>query len=91
MIAVLPDRGRGRARRLDRAVGRCSSLLGLPRLIAVLKTSSEPRPETPPHSYVGWPLWFVGAAFVHTRRAGGLLVLGLLLNAFLPIQLPWVA
>ena len=48
-----------------------------------------PRPETPPHSYVGWPLWFVGAAFVHTRRAGGLLVLGLLLNALLPIHLPW--
>jgi 1,4-dihydroxy-2-naphthoate octaprenyltransferase len=28
----------------------------------------------------------VGAAFVHTRRAGGLLTLGLLLNALLPIQ-----
>jgi hypothetical protein len=26
---------------------------------------------------------------VHTRRAGGLLVLGLLLNALLPIALPW--
>jgi len=36
------------------------------------------------------PLWFVGAAFVHTRRAGGLLVLGLLLNALLPIRLPWL-
>jgi hypothetical protein len=39
---------------------------------------------------VGWPLWFVGASFVHTRRAGGLLVLGLLLNAFLPVHLPWL-
>ena len=64
-------------------------VLGLPRLASVLRTFSTPRPETPPHSYVGWPLWFVGAAFVHTRRAGGLLVLGLLLNALLPIRLPW--
>ena len=64
-------------------------LLGLPRLVSTLRTFASPRPETPPHSYVGWPLWFVGAAFVHTRRAGGLLVLGLLLNALLPIRLPW--
>src|SRR5439155_14275134 len=56
-------------------------VLGIPRLLEVLKTFAASRPETPPHSYVGWPLWFVGAAFIHTRRAGGLLVLGLLLNA----------
>jgi 1,4-dihydroxy-2-naphthoate octaprenyltransferase len=66
-------------------------LLGLPKLAATLRTYSSPRPETPPHSYVGWPLWFVGASFVHTRRAGALLILGLLLNASLPIHLPWVA
>ena len=65
-------------------------VLGIPRLIQVLRTFSAPRPETPPHSYVGWPLWFVGAAFIHTRRAGGLLVLGLILNAILPVGLPWV-
>ena len=64
-------------------------LLGIPRLVQVLRVFAEPRPEVPPHSYVGWPLWFVGAAFVHTRRAGALLILGLLLNAILPIQLPW--
>ncbi|HUG29777.1 MAG TPA: prenyltransferase [Candidatus Limnocylindria bacterium] len=65
-------------------------VLGLPRLVQVLKVFDQPRPETPPHSYVGWPLWFVGQAFVHTRRAGALLILGLLLNAFLPVRLPWV-
>jgi hypothetical protein len=43
----------------------------------------------PPAGYVGWPLWCVGAAFFHTRRAGALLGLGLLLNALLPLQLPW--
>ena len=65
-------------------------VLGLPRLAQVLKVFGKPRPETPPGSYVGWPLWFVGQAFIHTRRAGALLILGLLLNAFLPIKLPWV-
>jgi len=63
-------------------------LLGLPRLVTVLRTFSAPRPQSPPQSYVGWPLWFVGYAFVHTRRAGGLLVLGLLLNALFPLELP---
>jgi 1,4-dihydroxy-2-naphthoate polyprenyltransferase len=65
-------------------------VLAVPRLIAVLKVFQSPRPEVAPHSYVGWPLWFVGQAFVHTRRAGALLILGLLLNAFLPVKLPWV-
>ena len=66
-------------------------LLGVPRLIQVLRVYSAPKPEVPPNAYVGWPLWFVGAAFVHTRRAGGLLILSLILNAALPIRLPWVA
>jgi 1,4-dihydroxy-2-naphthoate octaprenyltransferase len=65
-------------------------VLGLPRLWTVLRVFAEARPEAPPHSYVGWPLWFVGQAFIHTRRAGALLILGLLLNAFLPIRLPWL-
>jgi 1,4-dihydroxy-2-naphthoate octaprenyltransferase len=66
------------------------SLLGLPKLMEVLRGFSKPRPESPPHSYVGWPLWFVGFAFVHTRRAGALLILGLLLNSLLPVHLPWL-
>jgi 1,4-dihydroxy-2-naphthoate octaprenyltransferase len=65
------------------------ALFGLPMLVAVLKIFNQPRPMAPPEGYVGWPLWFVGAAFIHTRRAGALLVLGLLLNALLPLQLPW--
>jgi len=66
------------------------ALLGIPRLVESLRVFNQPRPESPPHSYVGWPLWFVGAAFVHTRRAGALLILGLVLNAILPIRLPWI-
>jgi 1,4-dihydroxy-2-naphthoate octaprenyltransferase len=65
-------------------------VLGIPRLIEVLRVFGQPKPDVPPHSYVGWPLWFVGQAFIHTRRAGALLILGLLLNAFLPVKLPWL-
>jgi len=65
-------------------------VLGIPQLLLVLRQFSMPRPETPPHSYVGWPLWFVGGAFRHTRRAGALLIVGLFLNAILPgLRLPW--
>jgi 1,4-dihydroxy-2-naphthoate octaprenyltransferase len=66
-------------------------VLGIPMLLQVLRQFSVPRPESPPQSYVGWPLWFVGGAFIHTRRAGGLLIVGLLLNAILPgLRLPWI-
>jgi 1,4-dihydroxy-2-naphthoate octaprenyltransferase len=67
-------------------------VLGIPMLLRVLGQFSRPRPDTPPRGYVGWPLWYVGGAFLLTRRAGGLLILGLLLNAILPsVRLPWVA
>jgi 1,4-dihydroxy-2-naphthoate polyprenyltransferase len=69
-------------------------VLGIPRLLSVLKVFDQPKPAGPPPGYPerGWPLWFVGYAFIHTRRAGGLLTLGLLLNASLPIKvpLPWL-
>jgi 1,4-dihydroxy-2-naphthoate octaprenyltransferase len=65
-------------------------VLGIPRLATVLKVFGQPKPAGPPPGYPerGWPLWFVGYAFIHTRRAGGLFTLGLLLNALLPIDLP---
>jgi 1,4-dihydroxy-2-naphthoate polyprenyltransferase len=67
-------------------------VLGIPRLLSVVKVFDRPKPLAPPPGYPerGWPLWFVGYAFVHTRRAGGLLTLGLLLNALVPITLPWL-
>jgi 1,4-dihydroxy-2-naphthoate polyprenyltransferase len=66
------------------------TLLGVPRLVQVLGVYAKPRPAEPPPNYPVWPLWFVSAAFVHTRRAGGLLILGLLLNALVPhVRLPW--
>ena len=65
-------------------------VLGIPRLLAVLATFRKPKPAAPPPDYPTWPLWFVGWAFVHTRRAGALLTLGLLLNVLIPIKLPWL-
>jgi 1,4-dihydroxy-2-naphthoate octaprenyltransferase len=54
------------------------TLGGLPTLISVLKRFAQPKPtEAPPDNPV-WPLWWAPLAFVHTRRAGGLLILGLL-------------
>ena len=66
--------------------------LALPRLRYVLRIFAEPKPAAPPDWYPsrGWPLWFVGFAFIYTRRAGGLFTLGLILNALVPIPLPWL-
>jgi 1,4-dihydroxy-2-naphthoate octaprenyltransferase len=66
--------------------------LAIPRLVSVLKIFAAPKPAAPPDWYpsTGWPLWFVGFAFIHTRRAGGLFTLGLVLNALLPVTLPWL-
>ena len=58
--------------------------LAVPRLWQVLKIYSRPRPSSPPPNFPIWPLWYVTWAFMLTRRAGGLLVLGLILSAIFP-------
>jgi 1,4-dihydroxy-2-naphthoate octaprenyltransferase len=60
-------------------------VFALPRLIKILKIYREPKPAEPPEDYPVWPLWFVSAAFFHNRLAGGLFVLGLVLNGFIPV------
>jgi 1,4-dihydroxy-2-naphthoate octaprenyltransferase len=65
-------------------------MLGIPRLVEVLRVYARPKPDRPPVDYPIWPLWFVGASLLHTRRAGALLVGGLFLNIVLPVKLPWV-
>ncbi len=60
--------------------------LALPRLWKVLKIYSHPRPDTAPPNFPIWPLWYVAWAFLVTRRAGTLFVLGLLLNAIYPLH-----
>lgn len=45
------------------------------------KMLSQPRPSEPPEDRKEfWPIWFVGAAFVHNRRYGMLFLLGLILD-----------
>ncbi len=56
------------------------SLAALPRLVRVLKAYSEPKPAAPPPNFRIWPLWYVALAFYHNKLAGGLLVVGLVVN-----------
>jgi 1,4-dihydroxy-2-naphthoate octaprenyltransferase len=62
-------------------------VLALPRLREVIKIYNEPRPSEPPENYPVWPLWYVSAAFYHNKLAGGMFVLGLILNLVFPIVL----
>ena len=66
------------------------ALLAIPELLRTLRFYNEPKPAAAPSWYParGWPLWFVGFAFRHTRLAGGLLTLGLLMNVLVPVTLP---
>jgi 1,4-dihydroxy-2-naphthoate polyprenyltransferase len=58
-------------------------LLAVPKLVSVWGPFTRPKPATPPDGFPIWPLWYAAFAFVHTRRAGGLLVLGLAVGAIL--------
>ena len=58
-------------------------LLALQKLATVWRPFSRPKPPEPPENFPIWPLWFAALAFVHTRRAGGLLVLGLIVGVIL--------
>jgi 1,4-dihydroxy-2-naphthoate octaprenyltransferase len=60
-------------------------LAALPLLWRTLAFYSKPKPERQPPGYPVWPLWYVGSAFIHTRRAGGLLVMGLILSRAIAI------
>ena len=55
--------------------------LALPTLVKVLRAFSQPKPDSPPDRWPIWPLWFAGIAFLHTRRAGALLIVGLVVAA----------
>jgi 1,4-dihydroxy-2-naphthoate octaprenyltransferase len=63
------------------------TFLAVPRAWEVIRVYNKPRPEEPPADYPIWPLWYVAWAFTLTRRAGGLFVLGLIVDAIYPIHL----
>jgi 1,4-dihydroxy-2-naphthoate octaprenyltransferase len=52
----------------------------VPLLVLLMRMYNEPKPAEPPEGYRGWPLWFVGVAFVHNRRFGILFIVGLILQ-----------
>jgi 1,4-dihydroxy-2-naphthoate octaprenyltransferase len=52
-------------------------VLALPRLVKVWPYFRRPPPQQPPKNFPVWPLWYAALAWVHTRQAGLLLVLGL--------------
>jgi 1,4-dihydroxy-2-naphthoate octaprenyltransferase len=58
----------------------------LPVLVQSWRPFGEPRPAEPPAGFPVWPLWFAAVAFVHTRRAGALLVAGLAVAAIFNIR-----
>jgi 1,4-dihydroxy-2-naphthoate octaprenyltransferase len=62
------------------------ALGALPALRKVWQAFNRPRPERPPKNFPVWPLWFAPIAFLHTRRAGALLVLGLAVAAVFGIN-----
>ncbi len=57
-------------------------LFALPWYVRALRVFRQPRPAAPPPEYPAsiWPLWFAALAFQHTRRFGGLFLLGLALD-----------
>ncbi|MGQ0824566.1 MAG: prenyltransferase [Actinomycetota bacterium] len=57
--------------------------LSLPILVKTWQAYSRPKPEVSPVPNPVWPLWFAAASFLVTRRAGGLLVVGMILGAIL--------
>jgi len=56
--------------------------LALTSLLKILPMFKAPKPAEKPANYPadGWPLYFVGAAFVHNRRFGMFFLLGLILD-----------
>ncbi len=59
----------------------------LPLLWKVLKVYARPRPDSAPPGYAYWPVWYAASAFSLTRLAGGLFVLGLILDTAYSIRL----
>jgi 1,4-dihydroxy-2-naphthoate octaprenyltransferase len=59
----------------------------IPRAFQVAKVFRTPKPAAPPPGYPLWPLWYVAWAFLLTRLAGVLFVLGLVATAIYPLFL----
>jgi 1,4-dihydroxy-2-naphthoate octaprenyltransferase len=63
-------------------------LLAVKRLILAVGVHTQPKPESPPEEFEFWPTWFAAFGFYHNRLLGGLLILGLALDAALRVFVP---
>ena len=68
-------------------VGVLLIFFAIPRLIKTLYLHNKPKPMEAPDDWSVWPLWLVGWSFWHNKLAGGLFVLGLVVNLLLPSDL----
>ena len=50
-----------------------------------IRLLNKPRPAGPPEGYPAWPTWFSAVTFFHNRQFGGLLIVGLVLDALLHV------
>jgi 1,4-dihydroxy-2-naphthoate octaprenyltransferase len=57
--------------------------LAFPTLLQIYPKFLKPKPQTRPDGQIGWPLYFVGYAFVNNRKFGSLFMFGLLIDVFL--------
>lgn len=64
------------------------ALAALPSVLRPWKALGHHKPSAPPPGFPVWPLWFAPLTFLHTRRAGGLLVAGLIVAAVIGIEAP---
>jgi 1,4-dihydroxy-2-naphthoate octaprenyltransferase len=62
------------------------AVAALPAAVQAWRALGRPKPDSPPEDFPIWPLWFAAFAFLHTRRAGALLVLGLIVAAIADIS-----
>jgi 1,4-dihydroxy-2-naphthoate octaprenyltransferase len=62
--------------------------LALPTFLRIYPKFLVPKPKSRPEGQIGWPLYFVGYAFVNNRKFGSLFMLGLLIDVALRIFLP---
>ncbi|OLS22663.1 MAG: 1,4-dihydroxy-2-naphthoate octaprenyltransferase [Candidatus Heimdallarchaeota archaeon LC_3] len=63
-------------------------VFALPTLYKSLKVYNKPKPDDSKEKWTGWPLYFVGWSFYHSRAAGGLFILGLFVNIILGMVAP---
>jgi 1,4-dihydroxy-2-naphthoate octaprenyltransferase len=60
-------------------------VLSAPLVVRVWRAFGEPKPAESPVPNPVWPLWFAPHAFLLTRRAGGLLLVGMVLGAIVGV------